>query len=802
MGFVYNNAPIFFREFKRYLYKHILHVLISSLGLSIGIICCIAAYFWNAYNYEFDSVFKDRDVENIYTIHTKWQMGSGVGRNMFAPFGLGPALQAEVPSVRNYARYVLDGGQVIQQTERLNEIISFTDPSLFEIFKFEIIQGTSESISEPQNAIINQSMSRKLFGVENATGKKLKIQFENRELDFIITGVYKDMPQNSSFTVGIILNIKHYLDLHNLTNNDWSSWRTPTTFIELNNPEALQQIDLNHYLDIRLKAQGYGDDTEEYILTPFKAWFTEDEILGNYTNVRMSESPMRSASILAVILLFLACLNLTYVTIILSIDKARKIGIKRILGAQRQVIAIESIIESIMLVVLSLILALGISKILLPIFFDLLAEFNEGKMWTDLNFDISQISFPKFIIAILCIIFFSVITSGVYPMIYAKKIEPLALLTRNTQKRGSNIIVNSITTMQLACLVGSLTVATSFWMNSNYQENFDFGFNKEGVLSLKVTQTGKLDLFKKSVQNMPDVNVVGTTNALFGITDLPTKIELVGTGEYNVKVYDIGENFFEVFEMQITQGQGLSNSAVEGVVVNEKFVDLVGDHFMLNGQINLFDTKKRIVGVVANHIDNPYRQKEAVPSIFYIGQKPNSLLIKSNSPQQLDDLEANLEEKWSTLFPYEEFNSSSIENVFLGRARTNNQSISRFFLFITLISLILGLSQLISIIKFNVIKRTKEIAIKLILGSNLRNVAIEISHDLLVVIFIASITGGAAGYYASQRMLASTYINYYDPPLLVPIVSGTLVAVTGFVLSVVTTIKLANLNPVSLLRNE
>src|SRR5690349_16546502 len=395
----------------RALRKNKSYVIINTFGLGIALACCMAAYLILAFNIEFDNFHADSKVKRIFKIHTHFLEKDGrETKNNNAPMALPPLAVPEVAGIERYTRYVSDGGYMRYGEKAFSERIVFADSTFFDMFDYPLVSGNHQSFKDKYSIFISEELARKYFADEEAVGKMLVLNFANEvEIEVIVGGVMKKVPLNNSFYFDAMMRIENLQDIHKLAVDNWGDWRDPSTYLELTDAANAASISkqFDKYVPIRNEAKK-DNHVLSYQLEPFKSYFTQGDIGWSYANLPMDALPLIVFSAMAGLILLIACFNLTNTSIAMTAKRLKEVGIRKAVGAVRQQIVSQFLMETILTITLSLLVGLLMAQWIVPAF---------TEMW-GLPYNLKDLSGVNLLISLLILVFFASILAGMYPALF------------------------------------------------------------------------------------------------------------------------------------------------------------------------------------------------------------------------------------------------------------------------------------------------------------------------------------------------------------------------------------------------
>jgi putative ABC transport system permease protein len=276
-----------------------------------------------------------------------------------------------------------------------------------------------------------------------------------------------------------------------------------------------------------------------------------------------------------------------------------------------------------------------------------------------------------------------------YTLLFSRVSFPIALLKGNARIKGSNLLTRSLLTIQFALSVVVLIAGISFVQNTEYQEEINLGYNRDKVLLVSVQGQNDFAILKNEVKNNPKVEMVGVTKNSFGWGSYSIAVG-IDTAEYKAVHYSIGENYHEVMGVNVIEGRTLNlnnMTDVEGsIVVNQAFVDKVNMEDPINKIIKVHEVKRKIVGVVDNHIGNLFSSRQEEACLFYPAKKDeySVMLIKANS-EDLLEIKESTETIWKEHFPERTYDARLQSEIVLKGVRDTNTNLKKIFIFLTIL---------------------------------------------------------------------------------------------------------------------
>ncbi|MEX2235068.1 MAG: FtsX-like permease family protein [Cyclobacteriaceae bacterium] len=791
---LFNYLRVAFRN----LLKNKSYVIINALGLGTALACCITAYLLLAYNIEFDNFHDDEKVSNIFKFHTisKEKDGS-IARDVQAPIVLAPIAVEEITGIKRYTRFLYGGGALYYGDKAFNEGIAFADSSFFDLFDYPLIAGNHKYFHDKNSIFISEKVAKKYFGNDDPIGKLMVFTSgDETEIEVLVGGVLERFPLNNTFSFDILMRMEHFMEMATIRTDDWSDWRNPATFVELSSPDNASQISaqFSKYIPNRNKLRT-DMVVESYELVPFKSMFAQDELRYNWVNHRIGAEPLIIFSAMAGLILLIACFNLTNTSIAMAGKRLKEVGVRKAVGASRQQIVSQFLFETLLLITGSVLAGLLMAQFIVPAFVS---------MW-DLPYDLKDLDGVNLFAALVILVFLAALLAGMYPALYSSKFKPTALLKGTIRMKGTNGLTRMLVASQFALSVIVMIAGVVFIRNTKYQEQIKFGYDHQRIITVSLGGAREFEAMEKTIASNPKILSVGVSDGSIGRNSYQTPVR-VDTGQYNVQALAVGKNYFETIGLRFIKGRtfDLENASdQEGIIVNKAFVDRTGMDDPIDRIVVLHDGRRRILGVIENHIDNLYRSKEPEPFVFHPAAKKQyiTLLVKTER-RDLVETQKYLEATWKEIFPGKPFESQFQEDILLKESKKMNANMEKIFFFITVLGGLLSASGIFALASLNITKRTKEIGIRKALGATENNILGLMNREFVIVLLLAAILGSVGGYYATDKLLSILYTYHISVGIFPVIVSAIFIFSMGIFTTSVTILKAARSNPVHTLRTE
>ena len=742
----WNYIKIAWRNIKRY--KG--YSFINIFGLSLGLACCILILLWVQDELNYDRFHTNAD--DLYRVVTEFHKTEPVTHYWPVCAPLAPALKEEYPEIVKATRFTrLRRGQLIKFAEKkfLEPRICLTDPDFFSMFTFPFLEGDPQTaLSNPNSIVLLETVSAKYFGDENPIGKVLNI---NNEYDFTVTGVMKEIPENSTLQFDFLVPFVRIEDFEQawavLDNWTLSGFATYIQLEKMASSEVLENK-IAYYL------KKHVPESEDVIY------------LQSFNDIHLYSSHIRFGiegqgdiayvfifSLVALFVLIIASINFMNLATARSANRAKEVGLRKVVGAKRAQLIRQFFCESVGMAFFSLILAVGLVELFLPVFANL-----SGKTLV--------LDFSSHIHILLAIIIMTLITgflSGTYPALFLSSLRPVKVLkgTLKTEGRGllfRRVLVVSQFSLSILLIICTIVVSRQI----GYMQNKKLGFDREHVVYLPIREdlAEKYETLKTELVNKAGIMNVAASSSLptSGVILTTDKVSWEGKNpEDNVvlEVTSTGYDFIETFDMEMVEGRSFSKEFVtdeeEAVVINETAKKIIGMEEPVGKQLIFGDSATTIIGVVRDyHFKSLHSEIEPllmaiVPSLYrYVFIK----LDAGDIPGRI----ANIKRTWNTFFPETPFEYHFLDEAYDKLYRTE-QRMGTLFNYFTVLAILISCLGLFGLASFMAEKRTKEIGIRKVLGASLSGIVLLLNKQFTKWVLIANLVSWPIAYYAMSKWL-------------------------------------------------
>lgn len=779
----------------RSMMKNKLFIFINVFGLAVAIGCCIVAYF----NWEYDVNFNSHHV-NADKIYRVSQIRTFEGQDKiygYVSLPLGAVVKQNIPDAELVTRLNRSWSNFKVEDNLFPGGVAYVDPDFFSMFSFEFINGSAASLKDKSTVLLNDELATKLFGSTDVVGKQLTQVIGNTLKEFTVGGVFKKQ-EASSFGYASYMQYDNFFDdAKDVKETEWKNWTS--LFVQVSNPERLAIItkQLQPYKENNNKVRE-DFQVSSYVLDPFVGMAQRDQ--ANQTWSETWDANPRAAvyapAIMAILILLIACFNMTNTSIAISSRRLKEIGIRKVMGSLRSQLIVQFIGETIFICFLALLLGLLFGEVLLSWW---------NMLWENMKLTSHYLDNPGFLMFLIATLAFTGLLAGSYPAFYISGFEPVGILKGKVKLGGTNYFTRVLLCLQYAISLLAVVSSIAFYQNSLYQREFDLGFNEESVIIAYVENGSEYETYRNAIaQNKDILSVSGARNSIFSSRyNDPVKFE---SKQLEVDIIDVGDGYLKTMGLTLVDGRDFEKDSEtdrkESVIVTQKFMETFDWDKALGKEIVWHDTVKLyVVGVVKDIYTNGLWREMEPLMIRYAKQEDYTHVIVNAPVDKLKEINASMEQSWKQVFPNRLYNGRFI-NESMYEAYTVNNNIVKMFVFLGVIAIMLSATGLYTLVSLNIIRKMKEIGVRKVLGASVTNITRIINTEFVIVLAVSSILGCAMGYFLVDMLMDSIWDYYQNTNMITFIISVMLLfTVSGFTIGY-KVFSAANMNPVNTLRDE
>ncbi len=807
-----NHLKIAWRSLKKQPFFTFLNILGLSIGMAGGLL--VSLYIYEELS--FDTMFADAD--RIHRINVDVKFGGTESEMAEASAPMAETMVTDFPQVELATRFNTVGSTLIRkegtQKNTRETHTTFVDQSFFKMFGLDVLEGNMASaLTEPNTLVLTETAAKKHFGNNSALGKTVIL---NNTGTFTVTGIIPDLPKNS-----FLRDYSIFMSMAGLEDAQEADWTSNNyyTFIKLI-PKA-NILDLQQPLQDMVGkyvipfAQRYfpGITLEQFEaagnrLHYYTIALTDIHLNSDLSDEMSANSSLQNIYILGLVGLFLvllASVNFMNLSTAHSLKRGKEVGIRKTLGSTRSKLLQQFLTESGLITFISLVFALVLTLVALPLFNILAGRAIE-----------IPFSKPLFWIVLLGTTVVLGIASGSYPAFFMSRFIPSKVLKgMGNMKTGGGNIRNVLVIFQFTISVFLIVSTIVVYHQLEFIQNKDLGYSKGQVLIIENAFAAGDDahVIKEEIRQLGQVANVTLT----GFLPTPsirsnTSFFIDGSTEQedaiNMQVWTVDMDYLPTMGLQLVAGRDFNKAFTAdstGVIVNEAAVKILGKTpkealgMRLSNDLGQENPSfSKIIGVIKDFHYETLRKDIGAVSLS-IGDSRGSMAVKLNTAEYATSL-ASIEQIWNKLAPGQPFSYRFMDDAF-NTTYQAEQKLGQIFMVFTSLSIIIACLGLFGLAAFNAEKRTKEIGVRKVLGASVSQITYKLTIDFLKLVAIAILISLPIGWYAMNQWLQD--FSYRISIGWEVFAMAALLAVTIAIITVsYQSIKAAIVNPVRSLRTE
>ncbi|HEY0652951.1 MAG TPA: ABC transporter permease [Chryseosolibacter sp.] len=802
-----NYFKIAFRSLLKFKGYTAINLFGLALGLTAGVL--IMLYVLDELSYDKFHAKLDR----IYRVETQFvnDKSEEGGSSESNAWGVGSTLKKDYPEVeavlytRN-ANFLL----VNYEGKRIRERAHFATPEFFEIFTFPLVEGNAEkALTEPYSVVITETMARKYFNGQQALNKTMTFA---DTLNFVVTGVMKDIPSNSHIQLDMLISFSTFSTVLNPGFDFNGGWGN----INMRNYVLLKEnVDVANF---KAKAAGiYRQRAGEML----KDWGVDANVVfmplsrlylhaknGNGMGTIGSIDRLYLMSGIAVFVILLACINFVNLTTARSVYRAKEVGLRKVVGSTRQALIRQFLSESFVLTLTALIVGVALAGLLLPLFNQILAK----------SYTISSLFGLPVVVGVLVLITVVTLLSGYYPALMLSGMKPVEVLKGKLQNSARGVQLRRALVVFQFVISVSLVLGTLIVINQlTFMQKQELGFAKDEIFVVNAARVSSpnanaFETFKNELKSLTIVGDVSITNSIPGnpgwIGQVAYPEGKSGDDAVSVEYMAIDDNYLKTMGLELIAGNDFSREREgqlkDGLILNETAVTMFGwtsPQEAIGKKITSPSTSPEgeVIGVVKDYHQFGLQQKIGPMAMDFAPQRGYMYAIRYKAANT-QDLITSVHSLWQKNFPGYDFNYFFLDQDFERQYQAEQRLATVFGLF-SVVTILIAVIGLLGLISFMVAARTKEIGVRKVLGADVLSITTLLSKEFVLLVVVANVIAFPLAWYFANEWLSTFATRSPLNPMLFVMTMGIALAITLATISF-QTVKAALTDPVKSLRYE
>jgi len=665
------------------------------------------------------------------------------------PWPCVPAWKEEIPEVIDVTRAGFVGGRSFRYGDNafVEDNVVAVDPSYFTMFDFELLRGNRESVLlDPFSVVLDEVTATKYFGDKDPIGEVLIV---DTQYNLTVSGVLKKAPRNSSFAPAMLVSIDFAKDLGDY-NEGWGN-NSIRSYALLSESANLEDVN-------RKLTEVVNNHRDEETQTKYMAnLLTRIHLHGYFGFGNSSEAVTRlyMFSIIAGFVLLIACINFMNLATARSANRAREIGIRKVVGAHRKDIILQFLGESLLLTLFAVMLSLGMIILLLPVFNSI-----SGKMLSS-----SVMLQSDFILGLVATTMITGLFAGSYPAFFLSAYRPVKVLKGNTSQGKSHTLRKVLVILQFTLSITLIIATMIINQQLNYSKTKDLGFDKENVIALSINgdKKDKYEALRQELLQYPQIQ---------GITASSHRPSNIGSNSGGadwdgkdpeqsliVSMSSVDFDYTETMKIPVAEGRSFSREygsdlAREGggaFLINEELAKIIGKESILDQTLRFIGVEGPIIGVMQDFHFKSMRQRIEPLAIVIAPEYFSQVLIRLN-PEDVTGAVAIVNKVWDQVYPGIPFEHIFLDQDFEMLYRADN-AIEQLVKYLAIVAIIIAYLGLFSLASFSAEQRRKEIGIRKVLGASMANLMGLLTLQFAKWVLIACAIAFPLAYFSLSRYL-------------------------------------------------
>jgi putative ABC transport system permease protein len=794
----------YFKTAFRSLVRNRTYSIINIAGLAAGIAVFLLIFVIIRFEASFDDFHPNKD--RIFRVLTEYHhAGDEVFCGQGVPFPLPATIKHDFPELAQttgiFARYdnqFLVHGQDGQEPKKFKEPngMFYVEPGFFQIFQFPWLAGSPASLADPKSVALSKETAERWFGDwHQAMGRTITI---NKRHSFTVTGILATIPPNTDFQLKIVL---PYASLNFAKETDWGSTSSDhACYILL--PPGMTAASLEPGLRAFSKKYRSADDKDELTLQSLSLVHHHyDRDPGNFSGKTVRPEVVRAMWMIASFILLIACMNFINLSTAQAVNRAREVGVRKVLGSGRADLKVQFLLETLIIVCCSLLLALGLTLLALPPVAKLL----------DLGLSLSLLFQHVVLYMLAGLALVVTLLAGFYPAVVLAGFNPITALKSKVAARGI-VLRRGLVVLQFVIAQGLIIATVIMLRQMNYFRHGSMGFEKEAVIDVPFPADSvgitKIDYLKNELKTMKGVKNVSFSSSepatadnnwtTFTFDNAPKKTDWYVLNKF------ADSDFLKTYNLPLVAGRNFqANDSIAEFLITEQVVKQLGlrrAEDALNKPIDLWGSfKGRVVGVLKDFHSTGFKDGYS-PVMILKSKRAYSFAGIKLYPGDVPGTLASVEQLWNKTFPDYVFEYQFLDEK-IGEFYKQETQLSHLYQLFAGIAIFLSCLGLYGLASFMAVQRIREIGIRKVLGASVQHIVGLFSREFVLLIGLAFLVAAPIAWYFMHQWLAN-YVYRIDISWWIFVVSGA-AAILIAVLSVsFQAIRAALSNPVKSLRSE
>ncbi len=796
-----NHLTIAFRNIIRQKF----YSFINIMGLAIGLAICLLILLFIKDELSYDKHHSKAD--RIYRTLMVWGLNQDGGtKSPINPYRLQPALKIDFPELEEIIRLVPAYGALVsyEEVEYQENNWFFADPEIFNVFDYELVMGDKETaLSEPFTVILSETSAKKYFGEENPIDKILKVNNQN---DAKVTGVFKDMPENTHFNTDALISMETGKSVFNqLVLNNWGEGSSYTYLLlpEGKTPEEIAER-IPEFIE-----KNVGEGASERVGIALQK-MTDIHLHSNLRGEIQANSDIRYiyiSSAIALFIILIACINYMNLATARSVKRAMEIGVRKTLGAPKASLIRQFLSESVLVASLALVLAFVLAQLALPAFN---AFMGKSLVISSLaNLDVLGIFLGVTILVGLI--------AGSYPAFYLSSFQAIKVFRENFSQGASGMLRKFLVVFQFGISIVLILATLVVYNQWNYLQNKEIGLNRENLVIVPIPALSQYQALKTQLEANPNIlNVSASNKRLTGrlssnLGFTAEQYEPDPNTRSSIKIVTTDHDFLRTLEVEFDEGRNFSrefgSDDTSAFVLNQAAVKMIGweepiGKWFQTSEFNAgtwVERKGNVIGVIKDY-NHESLYEDVKPVCYYVSKTwLNWMTIRING-QNVSETLADIKEKW-VQFASEELYSYQFMDDQIAQLYQTEERFFNIFTFFTILAIFIAGLGIFGLSAFMAEQRTKEIGVRKVFGASSGNIVMLLSKEFTRLVLIGFVIAAPIAWLLMEDWLQD-FTYRIDIGWIPFVLAGLLALLMAWITAGFQSFKAALANPIKALRYE
>ncbi len=782
----------------RNLFKDKLLAIVNVSSLTIGIASCILVFLFVQSELSFDSF--EKNAGHIYRVANELTTASGLQKTATTSASVATALRSEYPGLR--VERIMSADQPvllgIGEKKLYEPNVLYAEDGFLQMFSFPLLYGDrSTALRAPNSVILTESMALKYFGNTDAVGETIVL--DNKQ-PLRVTGILKGFPDNSTISADFVISYLTMSQEQRAELEDWGYISSIYTFVDIPNRNLATALENNFTAMITKYAGEARAKRTGLFLQPLPGIHLHSD-LDDEMKQPGSMSYIWTFSIIGFLTLLISCINFINLSTARSARRAREVGVRKVLGASKQKLALQFLGEAFLTTAIALGAGSVVAEIILPVLNSL----------TEKHLSFGLFDNPALIIYLLTIFLFVGFVTGSYPALFISSFEPGHILRGSFKLNSARSHLRSVlVSLQFVVTIFLITATIIVLKQLSYIHGRNLGFDKENMLVIPLEDDdapGQRLAFENGVKKLSGVvDASGISSSLNSIYDNYTfRLQGAPAGEsYHFATIFVDHDGLSTLGLKLEEGRwfdkSIASDSTSSFVVNEAAISRFGWKDGLGKQLSGAGIEHgTVIGVVKNFNFSSLHDN-IQPLVIRLSEEGlDYFLIRIKSGSGSDAV-ASVNAMWNSIYPDCPFRYTFLSDD-LDQMYGNDVRFQRAVLSFSIIAILITCAGLLGLISYLLEQRRKEIAVRRVVGASVYEIMLLLSREFARWIFVANVIAWPLTYYVMNSWL-NDFAYRIEMSIWMFLTSGTVALVIAILTISSHAIKAATANPVESLRYE